>query len=183
MRLLRDYKRITALLSCALYSLAWLMAPAAFANGNKEYYVKAAFLFNFAKFIDWPVESISNDTLHVCIKGKDPFGDAIQILGKEKANNRQLVVHYDKDKRDITQCHVLFFSKSEEKTYPKILKSIADQPILTVSEIPGFVDQGGMVGFTTVDGRIKLEMHYPATVKSGLDADPTLFEIAVRVVR
>lgn len=183
MRRLRQYKIPISRLLCAFCCIASLMVPAASADTGKEYYVKAAFLFNFAKFVDWPQQQLDGEVLRVCIAGENPFGDAIHILEKERANNRQLIVIENPTASEREHCNILFISASQAKAVPALLKSLHGKPVLTVSEIPEFIDHGGMVGFVMRDGRVKLEMHYTAAAEAGLDIDPTLFEVAIRVLR
>ena len=90
---------------------------------SKEYFVKSAFLYNFAKFVQWPAESFSNDQSPILlgILGTNPFGSALKTIDGKTVGNRSLVVKYFETIEDLDQCHVLFISKSEKKTLSEIL--------------------------------------------------------------
>src|SRR5947207_3575250 len=115
-----------------------------------EYQLKAAFLFNFAKFVEWPPEAFatSNTPFIIGIIGEDPFGaDLERTVRGKSVNGRTFEI---KPLRTLTEaggCHILFISRSERKRVPEILKAASAASVLTVSEIERFTQAGGMVNF------------------------------------
>src|SRR5690349_12422511 len=122
-----------------------------------EYQVKAAMLFNMAKFIDWPADAFSSEhaPLTVCILGKNPFGAALDTLQGKTVKGRQLVVRQVERPDGISACHILFVSDSEKRAIPVILGGLKQQGILTVSDLPRFAQAGGIVNFVEQDGKVR----------------------------
>ncbi len=132
-----------------------------------EYDVKAAFLYNFSAFTEWPATAFETPTspIVVGVVGKDPFGSALDAMMKgERVKDRPLIVWRVTRPEDMSRCHILFISDSETKQLGEILSRLKSQPVLTVSDIPGFAELGGAVGFTTA-GSVQLSIN-PAAVQS-----------------
>ena len=106
-----------------------------------EYKVKAAYLYNFTKFIKWPTHAFSsetNSTLNICILGEDPFGSTINLLKNKTAKGHEVSVVYLEELTADSNCHVLFVSRSLKNNVKEILEKVASKNILTVSDIDGF---------------------------------------------
>ncbi len=117
---------------------------------SKAAQVEAAFLYNFAKFIEWPTTAFatSEAPITIGVLGEDPFGAALDELGRgELIRGRPLAVKRSARLADLTECHILFISASESAHATEILKSLGTRPILTVSDIGGFGQAGGMIQF------------------------------------
>lgn len=167
-------------ISPLLITLFLILLPVASAQAqdSREYSVKAAYLYNFAKFIEWPK---SDKVLDICVLGDNPFGNSLRLLEKEKAGDRAIRV-YNKTTRDtIGRCDMIFISKSSD-ALDDIFAYLRGKPVLTVGESDDFARTGGMIGFVMVHGRVKLEINSGAIAAAGLTVDPTLLEIAVNVV-
>lgn len=151
---------------------------------SREYVIKAAFLYNFAKFVDWPAEAFPNDRtpLTLCILGKDPFGVALEsIKGKTVRGRRQVVQHLARIE-DLEQCHILFISASEEKHLSQILSTIKGRHILTVSDMKRFARRGGIINLVTVKSKIRFEINMDTTDLVGLKISSKLLKLA-KIVR
>ena len=149
-----------------------------------EYQVKAGFLFNFAKFTEWPDSAWpSRDApLNLCIAGKDPFGGAV-LAGFE---SRTIGGHEFHSRRgisldDLSGCQVLFIAASEERNLSPILRAAATRPILTVSDIDGFVEAGGMIGLMTLDDRIQFDVNLAACQRASLKPSSQMLKLARQV--
>lgn len=171
---------ITAVI-CTIALAAGSLAPA-FASSapNKEYLVKAAYLYNFLKFIRWPD---GTEQVNLCIYGDNPFGSFLdKIAQKAESNGITFNIHSNIEKTRHGQCTILYIADSHATQVATILSSLDQKPILTVSDIPGFADKGGMIGFTMREQKVRIEVNLTATEKSTLMVNPELLEVADRVI-
>ncbi|MBI3667943.1 MAG: YfiR family protein [Acidobacteria bacterium] len=146
-----------------------------------EYQVKAAFLFNFAKFVEWPAEKLGDGSnpIIVGILGKDPFGSSIDETFRGKTvNGRDVIVRRISQASDAGRCHILFVASSEKGRLEEILLSVASSSVLTVSEIKQFVERGGMISFTTDENKVRLEINVGAAERAGVKISSKLLKLA-----
>jgi len=149
--------------------------------GPREYQIKAAFLYNFAKFIEWPPEAFpsTNTAINLCILGEDPFGDDLEQTVQDKViNGRAMVVQRLKGVQGLKGCHVLFVSASEQKRVSQILESLKGQSVLTVSEMERFAAIGGMINFTLQENKVRFEINVDVTERAGLKVSSKLLKLA-----
>ncbi len=159
---------------------------AAQARKSTEYDVKAAYVYNFGKFIRWPASAIavSNDTFPICVLGKNPFGESLDATVRgESIDGKKLAVRYLGNVGEISGCYILFVSNSEEHRVEGILAEVGKRPILTVSDMPDFVDRGGDIEFVQVGEKIRFKVNLVAAEKSGLALSSDLLKVAVSVKR
>ncbi|NVM21789.1 MAG: YfiR family protein [Desulfobacterales bacterium] len=151
---------------------------------SREYLIKAAFLYNFAKFVEWPTEAFPNDStpITLCILGEDPFGDALESIKGKTIRGRDMVIRHVVRVEDLEHCHILFVSASEEKRLPQILNTIRDKTILTVSDMNRFARRGGIINLVTVRSKIRFEINVDATDLVGLRISSKLLRLA-RIVK
>ena len=146
-----------------------------------EYQVKAAFLFNFARFVEWPPNASASATAPVdfCVLGDDPFGDALDraVAGKT-LNDRAMVVRRGKKVQELNGCDVLFISSSEKSRLAGILGALRAVPVLTVGECEDFAAQGGEVQFTLEDNHVRFIINVDATDRAGLKVSSKLLSLA-----
>lgn len=148
---------------------------------SKEYQVKAAFLFNFAQFVDWPVGAFANEDtpLMICVLGDDPFGSYLdELVRGEQVNSRRLMVQRFRTPEDARGCQVLFVSRSESGNLAKALASGREMNALTVSDVDGFAAQGGIIQLTTQSGKIRLKINMIAAKASNLVISSKLLRAA-----
>jgi len=150
----------------------------------KEYLIKAAFLYNFIKFVDWPSESFKNGAapINLCVLGDDPFGEALDTLRNKRVKGRRLVIKRVRRVEQIEGAHLLFISTSEKGRVKEILKSLADAPVLTISEMEGFGQNGGIINFITIDNKIQFEINSEKAQQHKLKISSQLLKLA-RIVR
>ncbi len=150
-----------------------------------EYQLKAAFLFNFAKFIEWPPSSFANpqSTFEICILGNDPFGTAMDDLlrGKVVAEH-PVVVTRRKGIEDARHCQILFISSSEQKRLPAILEALKGTNTLAIGETDGFAASGGVIQFTLEEQHVRFIINTDAAGRAGLQISSKLLALA-KVVR
>ncbi len=166
--------------------LAWSVIGilAASAADLGEYQVKAAFLFNFAKFTEWPNHAWpSRDApLNLCVMGKDPFGGAVlATFEARRIGSREFRSHTGLALDELAGCQILFIASSEERNLPAIMRAVATRPILTISDIGGFVEDGGMIGLLTLDDRILFDVNLAASERASLKLSSQMLKLAHRV--
>jgi hypothetical protein len=147
-----------------------------------EHSVKAAFLYNFMRFVEWPAAGGADGPRAVCVAGDDPIVPALQraLLGKSVAG-RPLAVHRLEWPPGATSCEILFIPTSAMPEWPRVRAELAERPVLTVGDSPGFVDEGGAVGFFTADNRLRFEVNRGAAARSGLRFSSRLLDLAAAV--
>lgn len=132
---------------------------------TSEYQVEAAFLYHFAKFVEWPAEAFAetNSPITIGIVGEDPFGDALEstIRNKTVDNRPFRILHLDmKSLADAKRCHILFIAPSERRRVSEILDSVKNNSVLTVStRIDRFLQAGGMINFFIEDKKVRFEIN------------------------
>jgi hypothetical protein len=149
----------------------------------KEYDLKAVFLYNFTQFVEWPPEAFANESAPIVIGvlGEDRFGGSLdETVRNEKVRNRRLVVQRYLRVEDIQTCHILFISRSETRRLDQILEKLKlrGKSILTVGESEGFTQQGGIIGFTTEQNRIRLRINMEAARMANLIMSSKLLRVA-----
>ena len=149
----------------------------------QEYQLKAAFLVNFAKFITWPESALppGKGEFILCVAGADPFGQALAGIESKTIGGRPIrVVRVDSLKK-VPPCHLLFVSRSETSDLGQLATFIGKQPVVTVSDIPGFATAGGQIEFLIKANRLSFSINHTAMKKQGLYASTSLLELAVAV--
>lgn len=163
---------------------------------SREYQVKAAFVYNFIKFVDWPKEKVadSNDSITIGIIGKDPFGKAFEPVKGKRIKNKKLVIkqfpgleqykakYKDEYKDALKKCHILFICSSEKKRLKEIINFIKDSSVLTIGEIEGFLEAGGVINFTMQEQKVHFEVNITAARRAKLKIRSQLLRLAERVV-
>ena len=179
---MRGRWRLTRVLVLAVLSL---VAPRlTFAQGAEEYKVKAAFLFNFAKFVDWPPDAYAppGEALVICILGDDPFGSALDSIAGKSVGQRQLIIKRTKRMEDVQTCNILFVCASERERVQSILQAARTAHALTVSDMDQFVQQGGMIGLVSSDDKIRFRVNVKAAKGSALQISSKLLKLADLVI-
>lgn len=177
----QQWRRALAVLAAFL-----CLFPAAFLvqgqeNGYTEYQIKALFLFNFAKYVQWPQWAFprSNSPITIGVVGDDNFGGDLPaaILGKS-VEGRAFVIRHLSAAASPQGCQILFISGSESSHMKQILDQAAGRPILTVGEDKAFSDEGGMIDFVLKDGRVRLEINLEPAGRAGLKISSKLLAVA-----
>jgi YfiR/HmsC-like len=162
-----------------------LAAPAAGVQDTaSEYDVKAAFLYNFTKFVDWPPWAFHNDrsTVRLCVLGDDPFGESLREIAEGEVAGRRLTVLSVPAMNDPAGCQILFVSRSERERLPEILAAVRDAPVMTVSDTKGFLEQGGIINFVLEGSRVRFEINQEAADRARLKISSRLLRLATRVL-
>jgi YfiR/HmsC-like len=180
-------RRSTRLLRATVVALTWTLASVT-ASGAAvsiatEYEVKAAYLFNFAKFVQWPARSVvQGNTFPLCVLGVDPFGQVLDAtIDGETIRGQKVIVRRTGDPEAAASCRVLFISASEDSELPKILAVLDGSSILTVSDMPQFSSRGGMIQLFLDDQHIRFDVNLAAAERVGLTLSSQLLKLAVHV--
>jgi hypothetical protein len=165
-------------LAATVFSCA---VAAAQSDQPSEYEVKAAFLFNFTKFVEWPDGSFADahSPIVIGILGDDPFGDGlVRIVEGQKVQGRSIVIRHEHLGDDLSRCHVLFIGASERQRSGQILAALRDASVLTVSDLDGFAAAGGVMQFVMQENRVRFVVNLDAATQSRLRVSAKLLALA-----
>lgn len=175
---------------CWMLVLSLLVVPLRLGAGEKQpevlpaveaKVVKAAYVYNFTKFVNWVTEDGLRDPalpITICVVGTDPVGNALDEIASLQSQGRPIKVLHVKGRDPIPPCHILYISSSEEAQLTHLLTHVAHASVLTVSDISRFAAQGGMIGFVPERGRIRIEINAARVRLAGLVISSKLLEIA-----
>jgi YfiR/HmsC-like len=161
------------------------LLPHASAQEISEYQLKAAFLYNFTKFVDWPPQPGDNreKPFAICVIGDDPFRGGLESIVEGKSvNGRVLAVRHIKRVEEAQGCRIAFISASEKARLWLILNALRGSGVLTVGDTEGFAEMGGVINFILVDNRVHFEINLDAAKVQGLNISSRLLRLA-QIVR
>jgi len=161
-------------------ALAVASPPAGSAQTLSEYGLKAVFLFNFTKFVEWPNEAFAAPNAPLCIGvlGDDPFGELLdEAVRGEISRGHPLTVRRARDVMPLRECHVVFISRSEESRVAEILEELDGVPTLTVGDSQGFARLGGVIGFYLEGNKLRFEISHSAARRKELKISSQLLSL------
>jgi YfiR/HmsC-like len=158
-----------------------LLAPQTRANELPEYRLKAAFVYNFIAFTEWPAEA--PPTLALCIVGADPFGADIDGLAGKVAQGRTIVVQRKAANETLRGCQVVFISGAVIEQLPRLLEGLRGQSVLTVADSPGAMRRGVALNMTVAQGKVTFEANLQAARAHSLALSSKLLRLATEVVQ
>jgi len=150
-------------------------------SGASAYESEASLIVKITKFVHWPPGTFANSrgVLRLCIVGTDASGDSIDGLAGQRLQDKVIAVaRVASPEQSVSGCHILFVKKSERDRLAAVLDSTARSPVLTISDIDGFAAEGGVVGFSSVDGKIRFVINIAASKRAGLTFGAQLLQIA-----
>lgn len=159
--------------------MLWASLPTAYAYADPtpEYALKAAFIYNFANFTEWPVKS--TDTLNLCVVGNDPFNNALNsIEGKLVGTAKMVIKHVAPSGNALRDCQIAFISASETGNMPGILDIARSSGILTIADLQGAAQQGVMIGMAVEQNKITFEINLEAARRAKLNISSKLLRLA-----
>jgi hypothetical protein len=182
----------------AVVVLAWTLPVVGNMQAQKssptEYEVKAAYLYNFGRFVEWPNKEWPNkerpapmpdeSRFTVCVLGQDPFGQALDavLAGEDIDGARTAAARISKPKEAVN-CRILFISSSEESQLKQILVELEGTSVLTVSDLPQFSQRGGMVQFILDGKKVRFEVNLTPVERAHLAMSSQLLKVAVNLRR
>ncbi len=181
MTLLSHCLRILPVVLC--FSVSAISPSLAQSTPLPEYQLKAALLYKLTKFIYWPEHAFADTrgALSICVLGKDPFDIALDALADKPIRNRKIIVKRIQQTAKLVNCQVVFISSSEQQRLNAILRTLHQQPILLVSDIKQFAQQGGMINLVTVKNKIRFEINPQAAAQAQLKISAQLLALATIV--
>ena len=165
----------TLLFACGV----WQPGPVSAAPTTAE--VEAVFLFNFSQFVEWPSQVFPDpgSPIVIGVLGSDPFGTTLdEVVRGEVVKGRALVVRRFQRIEELTDCHILFVSRSERARLQPILEKLKGRSILTVSDLEEFAGEGGVICFVLVENKIRLRVNLEAAKAAGLTLSSKLLRPA-----
>ena len=153
-------------------------------SDSSEYLIKAGFIYNFAKLVEWPTISFAqpDSPIVIGILGEDPFGATLdKIVADKKINGRGLAVKrlkWSRDLKDLKDCNILFVSTSEKEHIESVIDAMKGLPILTIGDAPGFAKRGGVMNFVLEDNKVRFEVNVEAAKHADLTISSRLLTLA-----
>jgi hypothetical protein len=173
-------RSLRALLCGALVVLALARGAGAIESAT-EYQVKAVFLFNFSRFVEWPPQAFTTPTepFVIGILGSDPFGARMdEAVHGELINQHPMIIRRFRSAADIGNCQILYIDRSERERVKPILAALDHRNTLTVADSEGAAGQGVMIELSTENNRIRLRINADAAKAAGLTISSKLLRPA-----
>jgi YfiR/HmsC-like len=145
---------------------------------------QAMLLFRFGQFVEWPASVLpaSKTPIVIGVLGGDPFGNELETISKDRTiNGHPLVVQSVTPSSDLQSCQILFINRSAKFSLPIIFNALKNSHTLTVSDMDGFFDAGGMIQFVREGGEVRFEINQTAAKKAGLKISSQMLEMAERL--
>jgi len=173
----------------ALAFICIALTPGAIATAQaevKEYALKAAFLYKFGLFVEWPSTAFSSSTspVNLCIAGEDPFGESLdKVVAGERINGRNVVIRRLKTAGRDSGCHILYIGGSDAQRGGQIIEAVRGSSVLTVSDARGSTSGAGIIDFVIKDNRVRFDIDDEAAAQNGLVISSKLLSLALNVKR
>lgn len=158
---------------------AALLSTGAIAQDVPEYRLKAAFVYNFAAFTEWP--SDVGSTLNLCLFGGDPFGAEIDALNQKKVGERKLIVHRKAQLDALKGCQIVFIADADAERVRRVVEAQRGQTMLTVADTPGALQHGVAVNMNLAQARVTFEINRIAARAGRVDFGSNLLRLATAV--
>jgi YfiR/HmsC-like len=150
-------------------------------NPPVEYQVKAAFLFNFAKFVEWPSDTFQSEKspITLCVFRRDPFGSALdEIIRGKIINNRAVLARRINELSDLKSCQLVFISSVEDKHLSEVIGSLKGRSALLVGEGEGFAERGGGIQLFQEDNKLRFAVNLDSIQRARLTVSSKLLALA-----
>ena len=150
-------------------------------DANREYQIKAAMIFNFAQFAEWPANAFesADSPLVIAVEGSNPFGDVLeQLVAGRTISRRRVVVKFFPSVARIETCHLLFIPGDQGAELNRALQKVQGKPVLTVGETDAFPKAGGVIRFFTDDNKLRFEINTQAAEQAHLTISSKLLKLA-----
>jgi hypothetical protein len=185
-RATRPVLSLRPLLIAVAAASAFLAIPVLHAQNPRptDYQVKATYLYNFGRFIQWPgkVAAAQGGSFTVCVLGQDPFGPSLDAtLAGETISGKTVVAKRISSAEESGNCQILFLSLTDDSRLSKVIADLDKKAVLTVSDAPQFVNRGGMIQFVLEGKKVRFEVNLTATQHAGLTLSSELLKVATAV--
>jgi len=185
-RATRPVLNVRRLLLAVAAACAFLAIPVLHAQNPRptDYQVKATYLYNFGRFIEWPgkVAAAQGGSFTVCVLGQDPFGPSLDAtLAGETIGGKTVVAKRISSAEESGNCQILFLSLTDDSRLNKVIADLDKKAVLTVSDMSQFVKRGGMIQFVLEGQKVRFEVNLTATQHAGLTLSSELLKVATAV--
>ncbi len=157
-------------------------------SDSSEYLIKAGFIYNFAKLVEWPATAFAqaDSPIVIGVLGDDIFGATLdRVVADKKINGRGFIVKrlkWSRDFKDFKGCNILFVSSSEKEHVDSVVEAMKSLPVLTIGDEPGFARRGGIINFTLEENKVRFEVNVEAAKRADLTISSRLLTLA-RIVQ
>ena len=169
----------------AVLTLLWVVAPVrAAADPAAEDAVKAALVYNFARFTTWPQAAFDSEDepLRICVLAGEELRGAFEAIDGRSVSERVVDVCFSSDVHKLAGSHLVYVPQSARERWPQLRAALGDAPVLTVGEMTGFLDAGGMMNLARTDNRLVFQVNLPAVKEAGLGVSSRILKLATLVV-
>jgi hypothetical protein len=171
--------RFLRLAARAAFAGLALAVPASFGQVATEAQLKAAYLVNFLKYVEWPVQ---RTVLTICLFGRDSLGPSLASYEGRQIGGRELRIRRVGSPEQLVDCHELFVPDTEEARFGAVLRWVENQPILTVSDAEIFTRDGGAIALIRAEGRLQFDVNADALGRAGLKPSSQMMRLARQVI-
>ena len=153
------------------------------ASGSSEYLIKAGFIYNFAKLVEWPSYAFANPAQPIVIGvlGNETFAETLErAVDGKKVEAHPFLIKRLKLTKEIKECvcHMLFIASAESSHHDEVIQLLKNSSVLTIAETPGFAKQGGIINFVLEDSKVRFEVNVEAAKQAGLNISSRLLSLA-----
>lgn len=181
----RRNSQASTIFLCLWFLVGGLLLPAKMLAGEvEEYAVKAGFVLNFAKAVQWPDATFqgSPETFHLCIVGNDSLVDAFKVAEGKRIGERTIQVFRITTASDYDRCHVLFIGQDIDRaSLLRLFTAVKDRPVLIIGETQEFARIGGIINFVNKDGKLHFEINPHEAERHGLKISSRILQLATIV--
>jgi len=148
-----------------------------------EVQIESAYILNFIKFVEWPTDSVKSDRrIRLCVMGNDELQATLATLNGRKVGAYELqIMPHSGNSEGFSSCHVLYIDQQEQRRFIPILKSLAERPVLTISDIPNFAERGGNIGLIYRENKVLFEINLASTRIAGLRLSSQMLNLAANI--
>ncbi|KMP12141.1 hypothetical protein UR09_01815 [Candidatus Nitromaritima sp. SCGC AAA799-A02] len=165
-----------------IFLLAFIPGTASADSLPREYVIKAGFIYNFTKFISWPVGSGSETSFGFCVHGRDPFGSVLDELASvRKVNGKPLVIKRQTRITDLSSCHIIFIPQSKSSKLQEVIRAVKGFPVLIIGDSPGMARRGAGINLVILNNRIRFEINLDSISEAGLKISSELLDLGILV--
>jgi hypothetical protein len=172
-----------------LIGLLWIgNSPSRGADADvpKEYQIKAAFLYNFTKFVEWPAQHFTTDShpIVIGVLGRNPFGEELEkIIKGRRGNGREIAIAFVETSADAVSADLVFVCVGEESRFEAMNAALCQAQVLTVGESPRFAQAGGIITFLREADKVRFAINLESAGRAGLKVSAQLLKLATEVQR
>ena len=164
---------------CLVLALTWGIIGSAYAENDTESAVKIGFLYNFFKFIDWPPSADTSNGYRLCTTGLNSLGEGLLALEDKTINNKRLSIKRGVSGKELKNCHIVFIGADEDTGKP--IGDSQGLAVVTVSDKPDFINQGGIIGLIQANNRLAFEVNLDVAKATDIRISAQMLELAKRI--